>query len=187
MEMEMLYLSKKIYMVAIILVLIGSLNWGLIGLFDLNIVKSLFRLIRLRTLERFVYVIVGLAGVMLMFSRDTYLPFLGDCVFPCPTLENKTPAHASVSRTFKIKNGANKKVVYWASEPSQSVFDNPWDAYGDYSNFGVTVADNHGNVEVKVREPSEYKVPSGKQLKRHIHYRYCKAPGMLSSVHTVFI
>ena len=185
--MELLYLSKTIYMIAITLVLVGALNWGLIGLFDLNIVKLLFRTIRLRSLERFIYIIVGLASLMLIFSRDTYLPFLGDCVFPCPSLENKVPAHASVTRNFKIKGGANKKVVYWASEPNESVFDNPWDAYGNYSNFGITVADSQGNVQVKVREPSEYKVPSGRHLKRHIHYRYCRSPGMLSPVYTVFI
>ncbi|EQB88846.1 hypothetical protein SDC9_156037 [bioreactor metagenome] len=47
-----------------LLVIIGALNWGLIGLFNFNLVHTLFGFIPLLT--RVVYILVGLAGVNLI-------------------------------------------------------------------------------------------------------------------------
>lgn len=45
---------------ALVLAIIGALNWGLIGLFGFNLVTALFGL---GALTRLVYLVVGLAGV----------------------------------------------------------------------------------------------------------------------------
>ncbi|OGF33531.1 DUF378 domain-containing protein [Candidatus Falkowbacteria bacterium RIFOXYD2_FULL_35_9] len=50
--------------VAMILVIIGGLNWGLVGLFDLNLVPLIFRLDALIML---VYVLVGLSALYLLY------------------------------------------------------------------------------------------------------------------------
>lgn len=47
--------------VAVVLVVIGGLNWGLVGLFSFDLVKTLFG--DMSTLSRVVYVLVGLAAV----------------------------------------------------------------------------------------------------------------------------
>jgi uncharacterized protein len=47
--------------VALLLVSIGAINWGLVGLLDLNLVT--FLLGGAPTLENLVYVLVGLAGL----------------------------------------------------------------------------------------------------------------------------
>ena len=57
---------------ALILVIIGALNWGLIGLFQFDLVASLFGGMS-ATFARIVYTLVGLAGVWgitLLFRRD---------------------------------------------------------------------------------------------------------------------
>ncbi|MBX3209883.1 MAG: DUF378 domain-containing protein [Labilithrix sp.] len=46
---------------AIALVVIGALNWGLIGLFNFNLVTAIFG--DMTTLSRIVYVVVALAGL----------------------------------------------------------------------------------------------------------------------------
>lgn len=46
---------------ALSLVIIGALNWLLVGLFNWNLVDVVFG--RMDTLERIVYVLVGLAGL----------------------------------------------------------------------------------------------------------------------------
>lgn len=51
--------------ISIVLVIIGGINWGLIGLFRLNIVDAIFG--NMTALSRIVYVIVGLAAVYLIF------------------------------------------------------------------------------------------------------------------------
>lgn len=47
--------------IALALVIVGALNWGLIGLFDLNLVTALFGEGSLLT--RIIYVLVGAAGI----------------------------------------------------------------------------------------------------------------------------
>jgi uncharacterized membrane protein YuzA (DUF378 family) len=47
--------------VALILVIVGALNWGLIGLFGFNLVEALFGGDSLLT--KLIYVLVGLAGI----------------------------------------------------------------------------------------------------------------------------
>jgi uncharacterized membrane protein YuzA (DUF378 family) len=48
-------------LIALILVIVGGLNWGLIGLFDFNLVDAIFG--AGSTLSRIIYIIVGLAAL----------------------------------------------------------------------------------------------------------------------------
>jgi uncharacterized protein len=50
---------------AIVLVVIGALNWALVGLFEWNLVAAIFG--RLTAITRIIYVIVGVAGLYLVF------------------------------------------------------------------------------------------------------------------------
>ncbi len=56
---------------ALILIIIGALNWGLIALFRFDLVASLFG--DMTALSRIVYGLVGLAGlwgISILFRRD---------------------------------------------------------------------------------------------------------------------
>lgn len=55
---------KALYTVALLLVIIGGLNWGLVGFFDYSLVDSLFGVDS--TLSRVVYAVVGLAAVWVL-------------------------------------------------------------------------------------------------------------------------
>jgi hypothetical protein len=70
----------------------------------------------------------------------------------------------------------NVNFIYWAAKSSNTSFDNPWDAYGNYSNSGITKSDNQGIAEIKLACPAEYTVEKfgviKKKLQRHIHYRF---------------
>lgn len=48
-------------MIGLILVIIGAINWGLIGLFSFDLVATLFG--NMSTFSRIVYVLVGIAGL----------------------------------------------------------------------------------------------------------------------------
>jgi uncharacterized membrane protein YuzA (DUF378 family) len=50
---------------SMILVIIGALNWALVGLFQWNLVAALFG--PLSAITRIVYIIVGAAGLYLIF------------------------------------------------------------------------------------------------------------------------
>ncbi len=48
--------------VALALIIIGAINWGLIGLFDFNLVETLFGTDNVIT--KIVYVLVGISGII---------------------------------------------------------------------------------------------------------------------------
>jgi hypothetical protein len=56
--------------VSIVLAVIGAVNWGLVGLFDFNLVSTLFG--PMSTLSRIIYVLVGLSGLYLVFAAATF-------------------------------------------------------------------------------------------------------------------
>ncbi len=55
---------KGIDWVALILVIVGGLNWGLVGLFDFDLVGTIFGVLSI--ISRIVYILVGLAAVYLL-------------------------------------------------------------------------------------------------------------------------
>ena len=52
---------KALHMVAFLLVIVGALNWGLMGLFNVNLVSMVVGAWPM--LERVVYILVGLSAV----------------------------------------------------------------------------------------------------------------------------
>lgn len=52
---------KAIDTIALILVIVGAINWGLIGLFNFNLVSMLFG--NMSALSRIIYTLVGIAGL----------------------------------------------------------------------------------------------------------------------------
>jgi uncharacterized membrane protein YuzA (DUF378 family) len=59
--------------IAFILVVVGALNWLLIGLLDFNLVAMLFGSISF--ISRTIYTLVGLAGLWIIFYIFAYKPF----------------------------------------------------------------------------------------------------------------
>lgn len=53
---------KVLYYIALTLVIIGALNWLLVGLFSFDLVATLFG--NMSVLSRIVYVLVGIAGIV---------------------------------------------------------------------------------------------------------------------------
>lgn len=62
---------KWLHMLGFTLVIIGGLNWGLWGLFNFNLVSTIFGSVE--GLEKLVYVLVGLSAVWLVVTHK------GDC------------------------------------------------------------------------------------------------------------
>ena len=57
---------------ALILVIVGALNWGMIGLFQFDLIAAIFGGMG-STISRILYTVVGLAGlwgITLLFRRD---------------------------------------------------------------------------------------------------------------------
>lgn len=52
---------KVIDTIALILVIIGAINWGLVGLFNFNLVDTIFG--SMSVISRIIYSLVGISGL----------------------------------------------------------------------------------------------------------------------------
>lgn len=52
--------------VALVLVIIGALNWGSIGIFNFDFVSAIFGV--MTTITRIIFTLVGLAGIYIIFA-----------------------------------------------------------------------------------------------------------------------
>gem|GEM_PF-665933 len=63
--------------ICLILVIIGGINWGLIGLFSYNLVANLLG--EWPAIERIVYILVGIASIILIFYACFCCARKGEC------------------------------------------------------------------------------------------------------------
>lgn len=56
---------RVINIIALVLMVIGALNWGLVGLFEFDLVAALFGMVfgETNAATRIIYILVGLAGL----------------------------------------------------------------------------------------------------------------------------
>ena len=58
-----------LYWIALVLIVVGALNWGLVGLFNFNLVDRLFG--QNSAVARVIYVLVGIAGIYAILTLPT--------------------------------------------------------------------------------------------------------------------
>jgi uncharacterized membrane protein YuzA (DUF378 family) len=63
---------KVLDSIVLILVIIGAINWGLIGFFHFDLVAALFG--SMSTLSKLIYIIVGIGGIYAIsfFAKSQY-------------------------------------------------------------------------------------------------------------------
>lgn len=62
---------KTIDTIALILIIIGALNWGLVGIFNFNLVEAIFG--GISAITRIIYILVGISGlwgIKLLFDKN---------------------------------------------------------------------------------------------------------------------
>ena len=52
---------KVIDTIALVLIIIGAINWGLVGIFNFNLVDAIFG--AMSTISRIIYILVGISGL----------------------------------------------------------------------------------------------------------------------------
>lgn len=185
--MNRTYVNAKLHMLVMGILIIGAVNWGAYAL-GYNMVEHLS--IWLNSLfssnisfDKYVYIIVAICGIMLAFNRSTWLPFLGESVFPQSLVSLKQPNSTDTSVVVMVR--PNTKVVYWASKPGDGK--NVEEAYDDFSNSGVVMSNDKGEAVLNIITSGNYIVPSGRKIERHIHYREMGLPyGMIGEIKTAF-
>lgn len=161
-------------------VVLAGVILGIEGLFGWDIRKHYSK-----TFVKVLFLLIGVATLLHIVSRDYYLPFLGPSAYPCGSLVEKSPDNAD--KEVMLHTPPLSTIIYWAAESNKEVQKNPIMAYAANTNAGVTKSDARGKTVFKIRKPASYKVNSGMDLKPHIHYRVCLGKGMLGRVQTVYL
>jgi uncharacterized membrane protein YuzA (DUF378 family) len=175
---------RKLFMFSMILLIVGALNWFVVGVAGVNVLESVVG----KSIARILYVFVGIAALAIAFDRDTYLPFLGETVMPCSILPEHIPKGADTTLTVNVTPGAT--VLYWAAEPETEGLKKLVDwrkAYLKFMNAGVVKANDEGEAVLFVKNPQPYTVPWKGRLEPHVHFRVCGGDGMLARIKTVFV
>lgn len=140
--------------------------------------------------SRFMKIVAGIVFVAIIYlgsHRNTYLPFLGPTVLPGKLLKESEKKEGATQVTLFVEMPDDTPVVYWAAQASEGVvFSDPYSAYEDYTNAGVAKVKNNQAI-LQISCPSSYKVPSGKTLKPHVHYRVVYPNGIMGSVQTMWV
>lgn len=173
-------MNPGVYMGMILIVLVFSIYVSILFLFCKSSddeTECLF--------HRLLAILVLIIVIYLALHRDTFLPFLGETVFPYTLVKDTIHGSGSVSKTIYVDVPDGTKVAYWAAMPGNKIEPNPHIAYNQYKNSGVTTVKN-GQATMSVDCPATYRVPRyNEQLLKHIHYRIIHTNGMISEVHTV--
>ncbi len=61
--------------IAFILVIVGALVWGLVGIFDFNLVAAIFGSGAQAVVSRIIYTLVGISALWLIIYWIVYNPF----------------------------------------------------------------------------------------------------------------
>jgi uncharacterized membrane protein YuzA (DUF378 family) len=187
--MEKKYWNTKMYHIVLLLVLIGSFNWGTtaLGYNLVDIIKNLLNnALQMETyIDKIIYLLVALAGIKLAMNRDFWLPFLGESVLPGSLVPLK---NVFGDTTIEVKVKPNTRVAYWASLPQETdKIPLVHEAYGDFKNAGVVLSNNDGIAKLIVNKGTNYIVPTGREIQRHIHYRELdQVYGMMGAIQTVY-
>lgn len=145
-------------------------------------------------LYQIVAISAGVAAILLIFQKDFWLPFLGDTILPAELIPVKDIKQEG-GLTVQVDAPRHSKVIYWAAQSignlDTSTAIGPKQAYGDFSNSGVVLADDNNKATLHVHTPRGYTVekPTGKlTLPRHIHYRIADPTGArIGPVQSLFV
>ena len=143
------------------------------------------------TIIRIISIIIIFSSIYLFLQKETYLPFLGTTFIPANLfIEPQYPDGANLNYSIDMSDYEDgTKVIYWASNNTGFVISNPYDAYKDFSNSGLTIVKN-GRADIRIYCPDKYKVNKAFtiELSKHFHYRIIsKDSGFISPVQTFYV
>lgn len=184
-----MYLEKTLYLYAKVVILLMVFNVALS--FVDSQYNVLLWIVRTPQNLRYLYFFIALVALWVASKRETYLPFLGECVLPSSLLKEGSNVKGDKLVEIDIEVPSSSQIVWWASNPSEEKSPNPdvWKAYDDYMNSGVVNVKN-GVAKITFLCPQEYTVKKTlmtKHLKKHIHYREVNNKGMLGAIKTVYV
>lgn len=145
------------------------------------------------TILRIFVILIISSAIYLLLKKDTFLPFLGMTYLPNNLLvDEKFPQGANLNYVLDMKDYADgTRIIYWAANKTDKIIDDPFEAYKDFHNVGISKVIN-GKATIRIFCPDKYKVRHfgvhTSLLDKHFHYRIIfRDSGLMSPVMTTKI
>ena len=139
-----------------------------------------------------VIIILGCC-MYLILKRDTFLPFLGISFIPNNVfIDEKFPQGSNIDYVLDMRGYQDgTRVIYWAANKTGKIIDDPFEAYKDFHNVGISKVKD-GKASIRLYCPDKYKVKhfgiADYLLDKHFHYRIIfNDTGLMSPVMTAKI
>ena len=152
-----LYVKNKQYLLLIFIVLLGSFNYGILG----------------------IYLTIALSAIYLLSSRQFMAPYMDNKLHPCDNIKDHIPNNINFS--YKLKVPPNVLVIYWSNEYDNLILNKdlePWNSFKNHLNAGVLRSNEYGNVVLKLNK---------KKTNNIIYYKYYNNIGFLSSLKRIYV
>ncbi len=177
--------QKYFLFISIIFVIIGGINSGIIGIFNINLINLLSKLFGLILVKTIIYVLIGLSSIYLIFKRDVFLSLISINTnnFKYNKLKEKISINAN--KSIDIEAPPYSKVVYWTNQSENEDLnkEDPWLKFIYFNNTGIAITNNLGIATLKIENFSKEDNVSSKLL----YYKYCVLPNKVSKTFSVKI
>jgi len=172
-----LYVKNKQYLLLIFIVLLGSFNYGILGMTNINLINKLD--IFSPYMSTFIYLTIALSAIYLLSSRQFMAPYMDNKLHPCDNIKDHIPNNINFS--YKLKVPPNVLVIYWSNEYDNLILNKdlePWNSFKNHLNAGVLRSNEYGNVVLKLNK---------KKTNNIIYYKYYNNIGFLSSLKRIYV
>ena len=171
-----LYLEKKQYLVLILIILLGSFNYGIFGITDINLINkfSVFS----SYIPKMIYIIIALSGLYLLSSKKFLVPYI-DNSNPYDKIKDHIPNNTNFN--YKVNVPPNVLVIYWSDDPENLCLNNdlePWNSFKNHLNSGILRSNEYGDITLKLNKKKSNKI---------VYYKYYDNMGFLSSLKRIYV
>jgi len=153
-----------IYLFCLIVVILASINWGIVGAFNISLFEVV---IGNKNIRQVIYMVIGLSALYLCFQKSLWFPEYAESMLSDKLVDIKNLIKYTHIIKIKAKNG--KKIIYWTD-----------DNINDNKNCGAAISekDNFARIKLDIKDKS-------KQVK--LYYRKCNANNKIGEVKIINI
>jgi len=160
--------KKNLRLFLIFFILLGSITWGFIGMFGINLIHNM--VFGNPIVKKIIYSFIGISSIYFIINPDTFIfQDQTECIFPTHLLMHCQDATQGKKIVITTKF-RDTSIVYWAKN----------DRTGELFNCGTAKTNHLGLATIVLALPEKDTISTLGSIPKEIYYRGILNSGMLS-------